>query len=575
MKLTTVPLKRHQGRIETASNFGNMKLKKTLLFTIITVIILGSLGCLFFKNIQPGTPGGSSAEENFTAFKEKRLQLPVRQEPVCLVAVGDIMLSRGVAGEIKKHGGDPGHPFAKMKSYLKSGDIVFGNLENPVTPGREIMLPERILRADPGVAEALREAGFTILSLANNHLPDFGIRGILDTFQYLEQAGLKYAGAGRTEREAYTATYTEAKGLKLAFLAFCDPVLVPEGLAGDDRPGVAGFDQDKVQAAVREAREKADIVVVSMHAGTEYEPEPELAQTRFAHMVVDAGADLVLGHHPHVLQRVEEYKGKFILYSLGNFVFDQKWSRATREGLLARIFITRDGVEKVEFLPVYSNDQNQPQLLEGEDAERVLKALDLELEEAAVPAWDQESRVFKEGRSYVFYARRPLPASRLHKVRRYDLDRDGSPEVYSLQDGILEVTDGSRLIWQSQDDWWVDDFFLGDSDNNGMPELNLLVWKAGCFGPHRPFWITEEDYSVKNHLFIFKLVEGVMKPVWQSSNLERPNYEAGLADLDGDGTNELVVVEGDYEDPGVREAGAWRWNGWGFTKISYEDPQDL
>ena len=78
-----------------------------------------------------------------------------------------------------------------MKSYLKSGDIVFGNLENPVTPGREIMLPERILRADPGVAEALREAGFTILSLANNHLPDFGTRGILDTFQYLEQAGLK------------------------------------------------------------------------------------------------------------------------------------------------------------------------------------------------------------------------------------------------------------------------------------------------------------------------------------------------------------------------------------------------
>lgn len=553
-----------------------MKLKKTLLFTIITVIILGGFGCLFFKALRPGAPGSSSAEANFAAFKEQKLRLPVRQEPVCLVAVGDIMLSRGVAGEIKKHGGDPGHPFAKMKSYLKSGDIVFGNLENPVTPGREIMLPERILRADPGVAEALREAGFTILSLANNHLPDFGTRGILDTFQYLEQAGLGYAGAGRTEREAYAATYTEAKGIKLAFLAFCDPVLAPEDrLAGADHPGVTGFDQEKVQAAVREAREKADIVVVSMHAGTEYEPAPELAQIRFAHMAVDAGADLVLGHHPHVLQRVEEYKGRFIFYSLGNFVFDQKWSRATREGLLARIFITRDGVEKIEFLPVFSNNQNQPQLLEGEDAERVLKALDLILEEAAVPAWDQENRVFKESKSYVFYARKPPPASRLHKERHYDLDRDGMSEFYSLQDGKLKVTDSSRLIWQSQDDWWVDDFFLGDSDNNGISELNLLVWKAGSFGPHRPFWVTEEDLSVKNHLFIFKLVEGVIKPVWQSSNLDRPNYKAGLADLDGDGTNELVVVEGDYDDPGVREAGIWRWNGWGFSKISYGESRDL
>lgn len=553
-----------------------MKLKKTLLFTIITVIILGGFGCLFFKAVRPGAPGSSSAEANFAAFKEQKLRLPVRQEPVCLVAVGDIMLSRGVAGEIRKHGGDPGHPFAKMKRYLKSGDIVFGNLENPVTPGREIMLPERVLRADPGVAAALREAGFTILSLANNHLSDFGTRGILDTFQYLEQAGLGYAGAGKMEREAYAACYTEVKGLKLAFLAFCDPVLAPgDCLAGAGHPGVAGFDQEKVQAALREAREKADIVVVSMHAGTEYEPAPELAQIRFARMAVDAGADLVLGHHPHVLQRVEEYKGKFIFYSLGNFVFDQKWSRATREGLLAKIFITRDGVEKIECLPFFSNDQNQPQLLEGEDAERVLKALDLDLEEAAVPAWDQESRVFKEIKSYVFYARKTPPASRLHKERHHDLDRDGSPEVYSLQDGKLKVTDGSRLIWQSQDDWWVDDFFLGDSDNNSIPELNLLVWKAGSFGPHKPFWVTEEDHSVKNHLFIFKLVEGVIKPVWQSSNLDRPNYEAGLADLDGDGTNELVVMEGEYDDPGVREAGVWRWNGWGFSKISYGEPQDL
>ena len=547
-----------------------------MLFTIITIIIIGGLGCLFFKITQPGAFGSSSAEEDFAAFKAKKLQLPARQEPVCLVAVGDIMLSRGVAGEIREHGDDPGHPFSKMKRYLKSGDIVFGNLENPITPGREIMLPEMILRADPGAETALREAGFTILSLANNHLPDFGRRGILDTFQYLEQAGIEYVGAGKTEKEAFAAKYIEAKGQKLAFLAFSDHVLAPGSyLAGVDQPGTAYLDSDKVWAAVQDAREKADFVVVSMHAGTEYEPAPDLAQTRFARLAVDAGADLVLGHHPHVLQRVEEYKGKYIFYSLGNFVFDQKWSRATRESLLAKIFINRDGVEKVECLPVFINDQDQPQVLKGEEAERVLSALDLNLEEAAVPAWDQESRVFIESKSYTFYARKHPPAFRLSKERHFDLDQDGSSEVYSLQNGKLKVADGSRLIWQSRDDWWVDDFFLGDSDNDDIPELNLLVWKSGSFGPHKPFWLDRDDLSIKNHLFIFKLVEGAIKPVWQSSNLDRPNYEAGLADLDGDGTNELVVTEGNYDDPKVRKAGIWKWNGWGFTRISYGEPLDL
>lgn len=552
-----------------------MKFKK-IISTLTLIILIGGLGCLFFKITRPGASGGFPAEGNFAAFKAKKLQLPARREPVCLVAVGDIMLSRGVAGEIRKNSADPGHPFSGIKNCLKSGDIVFGNLENPVTPGREIMLPERILRADPSVVLALQEAGFTILSLANNHLPDFGTRGLLDTFWYLEQAGLSYVGAGKTEKEAFAAKYIEIKGLKIAFLAFCDHILVPEAyLAGAGRPGVAYLDPEKVRATVREARDKADIVVVSLHAGTEYEPAPDLAQTRFAHLAVDAGADLVLGHHPHVLQKVEEYKGKYIFYSLGNFVFDQKWSRATREGLLAKIFIGAEGVEEIECLPVFINDQNQPQFLEGEEAERVLKALDLNLEAVAVPAWDQESRVFKESKRHIFYARTPPLASRLNKERHYDLDRDGNLEVYSLQDGKLKVADSSRLIWQSQDDWWVDDFFLGDADNDGIPELNLMVWKSGSFGPHKPFWITEEDLSVKNHLFIFKLVDGTFKPVWQSSNLDRPNYEADLVDLDGDGANELVVVEGDYNDPGMREAAVWRWNGWGFSKISYGEPLDL
>ncbi|MDD3654415.1 MAG: CapA family protein [Desulfotomaculaceae bacterium] len=549
-----------------------MKINKYLLFTLIAIIIMGSLGCLFFKITHPGA-FGSYAPEDFAAFRAEKLRLPARQEPVCLVAVGDIMLSRGVAGEIKKQG-DPRHPFIKIEKHLKDGDVVFGNLENPITPGREINIREMTLRADPGVETAMQKAGFTILSLANNHLPDFERRGILDTFHYLNQAGIEYAGAGKTENEAFAARYIEVKGLKLAFLAFTDPVLAPGSyLAGAGHPGVAYPDQEKVEAAVRDAGEKADFVVVSMHAGTEYESASDLAQIRFARLAIDAGADLVLGSHPHVVQKVEEYKGKYIFYSLGNFVFDQKWSRDTREGLLAKIYITSKRVEKIECLPVFINDRDQPQVLEGEGAARVLNTLDLKLEEAAIPVWDQESRAFREGKSYTFYAQSPFWAAKLIKQRQFDLDQDGKCEDYCLQDGVLKAADGAQLIWQSPVDWWVDDFFLGDSNNDSIPELNLLVWKSGSFGPHKPFWLTRDDLSIKNHLFIFKLVAGAIKPVWQSSNLDAPNYEARLADPDGDGANELVVVEGNYEDPGVREAGIWRWNGWGFSKITSGEPQ--
>lgn len=541
-----------------------MKTRKLLI-----IALLAAIGCLWFI-----TAGSCSPEEDFTAFKEKKLKLPAGQEPVCLVAAGDIMLSRGVAGESKKQG-NLRHPFAKIEKYLKNSDIVFGNLENPITPGREIGAPEMILRADPGVESALQGAGFTILSLANNHLPDFGPQGVRDTLRYLDGAGIGHAGAGRTENEAYAAELIEVKGMKLAFLAFADPGLVPESyLAGVEHPGIAFLDREKVRAAVKDAGEKADFVVASIHAGREYEHEPDQTQIEYARLAIDAGADLVLGHHPHVVQKVEKYKGKYIFYSLGNFIFDQKWSRATREGLAARIFITRAGLGKIEFLPVFINDQDQPQLLEGEAAKSVLANSGLKLEEAAVPAWDQENRVFEKSIRYVFYAQRPLPESRLAKKQSFDLNQDGINEDYSLQDGAMKVASGLQTIWQSPGEWWVDNFFLGDSNNDGVSELNLLVWKSGSFGAHKPFWVTQDDQSVKNHLFIFKLAGSSFKPVWQSSNLDRPNYETVLEDLDGDGSNELVVTEGSYVNPKEREVNIWKWNGWGFSKISYGEPQD-
>ncbi len=154
---------------------------------------------------------------------------------------------------------------------------------------------------------------------------------------------------------------------------------------------------------------------------------------------------------------------------------------------------------------------------------------------------------------------------RLLLKRELDLDGDGQTEQYTLRDGKVTVQVDSRIVWQSPDDWWVDYFFLGDANNDGILDLNLLVWKEGSFGPRMPFWLTEDDPSIKNHLFIFKLEGDAFKPVWQSSNLDQPNYRAALLDLNGDGENELLVLEGSYTNPAEVKITLWKWNGWGFA----------
>ncbi|MFZ5944734.1 MAG: hypothetical protein ACOYVD_11525 [Bacillota bacterium] len=156
---------------------------------------------------------------------------------------------------------------------------------------------------------------------------------------------------------------------------------------------------------------------------------------------------------------------------------------------------------------------------------------------------------------------------KLTKNKSIDLDKDGIKEDILLKNGTVNIKSGTQSIWQSPENWWVDYFLVGDINNDGVPELNMLVWKEGSFGESKPFWITEEDKNVKNHLFVFKLRDGAVKPVWQSSNLDNPNFYIEIADINGDGENELIAVEGSYVTPGERRITHWKWNGWGFTRI--------
>lgn len=544
----------------------------TFLFAVILVFSLINCGCL-------------SGADRFSQFRKAKSSLPVRSPEISLIAVGDVMLARGVASAMDKHGRD--FPFAGIKEQLKDADIVFGNLESPITNARPKYSSRMIFCAAPGLEQDLKKANFSVLSLANNHIANVGSRGVTDTIKYLAQSGIAYVGAGADDQEAYRPVYLENNGIKLAFLAYADQVPCP--LSHEAKPGRAGIafmDKVGMTAAIKEAKQKADLVIISLHAGDEYVARPNPAQVDFAQAAIDSGADLVIGHHPHVVQTMEKYKDKYIFYSLGNFIFDQMWSEPIREGLLSKFILGKDGVHRIDFIPVRIEDFSQPQPAEGKIAKDILKRLDYSLSDSPYVAWDKKENTFKlESRKIIQESpvRDDLGSTsdfRLSKKEMADLDKDGQPETYILDNGLISVQENSRLLWRSPTDWWVDDFSLADSNNDDIVNLNLSVWKAGRFGSSRPFWI-KADQDIKNHFFIFDLVRNRLKPVWQSSSLDAPNLQFRIYDIDGDGKNELVVVEGAYDqfegvhgqpDNSRQYLTVWRWQNWGFVNLWRSQP---
>ena len=305
------------------------------------------------------------------------LQPPTSQ--VTLIAVGDIMPSRNVAKKIAEYK-NLDYPFLKTSQYLQSADITFANLESPVTPGKPVADNTMSFRTNPDVVPAIARAGIDIVSLANNHTPNYGAKGLLDTFKYLKESGIAYAGAGKNAEEANAPTFISKNGITFAFLAYNDSDVVPASYeAGTTTPGTAFMRIDKMTAAVKAVRSQTDIVIVSMHSGIEYTPTPDTSQKNFAHAAIDAGANMVIGHHPHVVQSMEKYNGKYIFYSLGNFVFDQMWSAETRRGMTLKIvftkFDTKTGVTSITPTPIIIDDFSQPRLATEEEAKPILKRL--------------------------------------------------------------------------------------------------------------------------------------------------------------------------------------------------------
>lgn len=249
--------------------------------------------------------------------------------------VGDIMLDRGVKYSVRKNfSGNYSHLFDNTE-FLRDSDLFFANLEGPVSDTGKDLHNLYSFRMEPQVLSVLKAAGVDIVSFANNHVGDWGRTAFDDTRKRLTNTGIAYTGAGDTKALAEEPTIMEVAGTKIGFLGFTD--VGPNSLAaGETNSGILLASDPDLPNIIKNAAGKVDILVTSFHWGDEYK-EHNTRQSALAHTAIDNGAKLVIGHHPHVIQATETYKGGIIAYSLGNFIFDQAFSEKTMEGMALQV----------------------------------------------------------------------------------------------------------------------------------------------------------------------------------------------------------------------------------------------
>jgi len=330
---------------------------------------------------------------------------------ITLMAVGDVMLGRLVSQRAQR--AHNLYPFVFTAGVLRKGDLVFGNLECPLS-GRGVPNKHKsadlLLRAEPYMAFRLRTAGFNVLSLANNHVFDYGLDAFRDTVAALNEAGIRHVGAGFNECEARESLVLDVNGLNIAFLAYTYGYP-----ARGSSPGCACATSEAIKQDLEAAKKKAHLVIVSLHDGVEFTDYPLPRIHALAHEMIDRGASLVVGHHPHTLQGIEEYKSGLIAYSLGDFVFDnaddgirEAAYRRTAvslikeplalndlrplESVILECQLSEKGVESYQLIPMLIGRDFQPQFAGGDEGTAILgriSQISKPLHDPKNPIWEE------------------------------------------------------------------------------------------------------------------------------------------------------------------------------------------
>lgn len=268
--------------------------------------------------------------------------------------VGDMCFDNLVAERMKQKGDD--FLFSGYADYFKNSDILIGNLETPLTSVEpDYIVKEYHFRSNPDVAKFLKKYNFTAVSIANNHILDSGREGLYETVQTLYKNDIGFAGGEYNLEKAVKPFIKRAKGMKIGFLAFTKVIPSYEWAAGERKYGVAcaySWHEKVYKDAIASAKKQCDILVVSVHWGKEGVSEVDADEMSTARKMIDSGADIIMGHHPHVVSGIDYYREKPIFYSLGNFIFTMSNNPESNRTIMARVVVnSRKKIEDVSIIP--------------------------------------------------------------------------------------------------------------------------------------------------------------------------------------------------------------------------------
>lgn len=466
-------------------------------------------------------------------------ELPAASEHLVeVIAVGDVMPGRGLDG---RHG-----IFDHVAAELGGADLAIGNLEGVMAVDPTVMITPSLF-IPPRAAVSLVEAGFDLLSQANNHSLDAGPSGLVETARRLQEAGVQPI-------QSSSPLVRETRGLKIAFLAWNE--ITPADSHQSKETGLL--------QTLRAVRRSADVVIVLVHWGQEYQRHPSFAQRRLAVELLQAGADVILGSHPHVVQDLAmvksenpESRPQLVAYSLGNFVFDQGWDDTT-QGLALRLSFDRQGLRAAQVLPLWTAPR--PRWMAPGEAAALLERI-LPAKRSGYGCDSQGCRMVdvpQEHRSGLFFS------------GLVDMAGDGNPELVSRQAQSVTIYQDGEPVWRSPPEWRVLDLAAGDPNNDGRYELLLAIEKPDGAG------------KLASQPFILGYRGGLYRLLWGGSPVSDPILEVELGDVNGDGVQELLAIESPAiasTDPGnQRFVTIWGWHGWGFSLIWRSPPgtyQDL
>lgn len=511
------------------------------------------------------------------------------QSRVSFCAVGDILLDRGIRRSILAENAD--YPFEHISGFINEFDLAFCNLECPVSATGKSTGKIYCFKADTAFFSGVQNAGFNLFSIANNHIIDWGEKACLDTREFIEAKKLFTFGAGKDQNEALEPLLIKMNGLIFALYASVG-IPLKNMIWPMSKPGPAQATLEQLVERIQLIRKNVDFIIISMHWGTEYEPIPRDHQKTWAHALIDAGADLIIGHHPHVLQSIEVYKKRIILYSLGNFVFDQHKLYQRQSGIFSCVF--KNGrIDSACFYPVLVNNF-QPELVQDTSFEVIAQKLNKISKDYNAVFIKTKNQIFITDSTCLLHLNTPITRREnqgmkilvyRNAIEMYDSsgllhDTIILPENQEIKDCcFMEDSADCRLFaivgyTSDESGYFISQFRF--TDKNIIPECCVQNTKYSFWKIHT----ADIDCDSVPEIFVGGYRFGTLeKPInrllmyrWNGVNLHqmytspenfRPFIDFLFRDIDNDGLDDLITLESDKS--GTNILGIYQWLGFNFT----------